>query len=136
MHGFFHYREPAGTCGGHGDDFMADGSDALLYRLDRVMKDELDAKMLGHVGRGQLTEVKILRRTLRWHEQEMSFRWSGGTRHVTELAVLLGQTLELRRRHEGNWWRRSRCLGAAGYLSGSNLPLSGGVDGIHRPRQT
>ena len=39
---------------------MAEGSDTLLDRLDRVMNDEFDAKMLGRVGRGQLTEVKFL----------------------------------------------------------------------------
>ena len=60
MLGFFHHRDPAGTCGCHGDGFMAEGSDALLDRLDRVMKDDFDAKMLGRVGRGQLTEVKFL----------------------------------------------------------------------------
>ena len=31
---------------------MAEGSDMLLDRLDRVMKDECNAKMLGRVGRG------------------------------------------------------------------------------------
>ena len=71
---------------------MAEGSDALLNRLDRVMKDVFNAKMLGRVGRGQFTEVKFLERTRRWHEQEMRFSWSGGARHVTELAVLLGLT--------------------------------------------
>ena len=71
--GFFHHRDPAETCGCHGDDFMAEGSDALLDRLDRVMKDEFDAKMLGRVGRGQLTEVKFFKRTVRWREQEMCF---------------------------------------------------------------
>ena len=71
---------------------MAEGSDALLDRLDRVMKDEFDAKMLGRVGRGQLTEVMFLKRTVRWHEQEMCFSRSGGTRYVTELAELLGLT--------------------------------------------
>ena len=93
MLGFFHHRDPAGTdaCNGcRGDDFMAEGSDALLERLNRVMKDEFDANMLGRVGRGQLAEVKFLK--LRWHEQEMCFRWSGGTRYVTEVAVLLGLT--------------------------------------------
>ena len=90
MLGFFRHRDPAGTCGGHGDDFMAEGSDALLDRLDRVMNVEFDGKMLGRVGRGQLTEVKFLKRTLHWHAQEMLFSWSAGTRHVTELAVLLG----------------------------------------------
>ena len=92
MLGFFHHRDPAGTCGCHGDDFMAEGSDVLLDRLDRVMQDEFNAKMLGRVGRGQLTEVKFLKRTLRWHEQEMCVSWSGGTRYVTELVVLLGLT--------------------------------------------
>ena len=33
----------------HGDDFMAEGSDAPLDRLDRVMADEFEAKMLGRV---------------------------------------------------------------------------------------
>ena len=48
--------------------------------------------MLGRVGRGHLGVVKFVKRTLRWHEQVMCFSWSGGTRHVTELAVLLGLT--------------------------------------------
>ena len=72
--------------------FMTEGSDALLDRQDRVTKDEFDAKMLGRVRRGQLTEVKFLERTLHWHEQEMCFSWSGGTRYVTDLALLLGLT--------------------------------------------
>ena len=76
----------------HGNDFMAEGGDALLDRLDRVKADEFEAKTLGRVGRGQMTEVKFLKRTIRWHEDEMCFSWSGGTRHVTELAVLLGLT--------------------------------------------
>ena len=92
MPGFFHHRDLAGTCGCHGDDFMAEGSDALLDRLDRVMADEFEAKMLGRVGRGHLAEVKFLKRTIRWHESEMCFSWSGRTRFVTELAVLLGLT--------------------------------------------
>ena len=66
--GAWFLSSPTGTCGCHGDDFMAEGSDALLDRLDRVMRDELDAKMLGRVGCGQLTEVKVLKRTVRWHE--------------------------------------------------------------------
>ena len=56
------------------------------------MKDEFDAKMLGRVGSGQLTEAKSLKRTVHWHEQEMCFSWAGGTRYVTELAVLPGRT--------------------------------------------
>ena len=92
MPGFFHHRDRAGTCGCHGDDFMAEGSDALLDRLDRVMTDEFEAKMLGRVGRGHLAEVKFLKRTIRWHEDEMCSSWSGRTRYVTELAVLLGLT--------------------------------------------
>ena len=47
MPGFFHHRDLAGTDGLYGDDFMAEGSDVLLDRLDRVMKDEFDAKILG-----------------------------------------------------------------------------------------
>ena len=77
MPGFFHHRDPAGTCPCHGDDFMAEGSDALLDRLDRVMTDEFEAKMLVRVGRGHLAEVKFLKRTIRWHEDEMCFSWSG-----------------------------------------------------------
>ena len=64
----FHHRDPAGTCGCHGDDSTAEGSDALLDRLNRLMKDEFDAEMLGRVGRGHLTEFKFLKRTLRRHE--------------------------------------------------------------------
>ena len=32
--------------------FFAEGSDAVVDRLDRVKTDEFDAKMLGRVGRG------------------------------------------------------------------------------------
>ena len=59
---FFHHRDPPGTCGCHGDHFMAEGSDALLDRLDRVVADEFEAKMLGRVGRGHLAEVKFLKK--------------------------------------------------------------------------
>ena len=41
------------------------------------MADEFEAKMLGRVGRGHLAEVKFLKRTTRWHEDEMCFSWSG-----------------------------------------------------------
>ena len=92
MPGFYHHRDLAGTCGCHGDDFMAEGSDALLDWLDRFMTDEFDDKMLGRVGRGHLAEIKLLKRTVRWHDQETCFSWSRGTRYVTELAVLLGRT--------------------------------------------
>ena len=51
------------------------------------MKDEFDAKMLGRVGSGQLTDAMSLKRTVHWHEQEMCFSWAGGTRYVTELAL-------------------------------------------------
>ena len=73
---FFHHRDLARTCGCHGDDCMAEGSDALLGRLDRVMTDEFEAKVLGRVGRGHFAEVKFLKRTIRWHESEMCFSWS------------------------------------------------------------
>ena len=71
---------------------MAEGSDALLDRLDRVMANEFEAKMLGRVGHGHLAKVKFLKRTIRWHESETCCSWSRGTRYLTELAVLLGIT--------------------------------------------
>ena len=55
MPGFFHHRDLTGTCVLHGYYFIGGGSDALLDQLDRVTKDEFGAKMLGRVGRGQLT---------------------------------------------------------------------------------
>ena len=63
----------------------------LLGRLDRAMRNELDDKMLGHVGSSQLTGIKLLRRAMRWHEQEVCFSWAGGRRHITELVVLSGR---------------------------------------------
>ena len=71
---------------------LAEGSNALLDRLDRVMTDEFDAKMLGRVGRGYFAEIKFLKRTLRGHDRAMCFSWSGSTRYVTELGVFLGLT--------------------------------------------
>ena len=90
--GIFHHRNPAGTCGCHGDDFMAEGDDDLLTRLDTIMSTEFEAKLLGRVGRGRLPEIKFLKRKLRWHEDETSFSWSGGAHYVAELAELLGFT--------------------------------------------
>ena len=122
---------------------MGEGSDALLDRLDRIMKDEFDAKMLECVDRGQLTEVKFTKWTVRWHGQEMCFSWSGGTRYVTELAVLLGHTdsraatkTRTRGTEATGGGAAMRCSGTAGYLSGSYLPLSGWIDRLHCPRQT
>ena len=91
MAGFFHHRDPAGTCGCHGDDFMTGGSDVLLDRLDRVMKDEFNVKLLGRVGRGQLTQVKFLKRTLRARDVLQLER----THTIRSLCCLDLQTLEL-----------------------------------------
>ena len=64
----------------------------LLDRLDRVMKDEFDAKMLGSVGSDQLAEAKFFKRTVDWYEQQMCSSWAGVARCVTELAVVSGRT--------------------------------------------
>ena len=108
--GFFHHRDPAGTCGCRGDDFMAEGSDALLDRLHRVMQDEFDAKMLGRVVRGQLTEVKFFKRTLRWHEQEMCFSSRHTIRHRARRVARTHRHSscdeDTNSGNEGNWWRR------------------------------
>ena len=99
------------------------------------MKDEFNAKMLGRVGRGQLTEVKFFKRTLRWDEQEMCFSWRGA-RCAAWTYRHLSCDEDTNSRNEANWRRRSRCPGAFGYFAGSNLPLSGGIYRIHRPGQT
>ena len=82
------------------------------------------------VGRGHFTEVKFLKRTLRWHEQWMSFSWSGSTRYVTELAVTdTGAVMKTRTpgsKATGGGTRDA--LEAAEYLSGSNVLFGGGVD--------
>ena len=57
-----------------------------------IMMTEFEAKLLGRVGRGHLTEIKFLKRTVRWHDDEGCFSWSGGVHHVNELAELLGYT--------------------------------------------
>ena len=44
------------------------------------------------VGLGHLSEIKFLKRTLRWHEDESNFCLSGGTGNVEELAQFLGHT--------------------------------------------
>ena len=80
----------AGMCGCHGRHFVAEGSDELVTLLDAIMSTEFEAKLLGRVGRGILPVMKFLKRTLRWHEEEASFRWSGGTRYVEELSQLRG----------------------------------------------
>ena len=63
---------------------MADVSGELSH-------EDLEAKLLGRVGRGHLPEIKFLKRTLRWHDEEASFSWSGGSRYVEALAQLLGR---------------------------------------------
>ena len=64
----------------------------LLDRLDRVMKDEFDAKILGSVGSDQLAEAKFLNQTAHWYEQQMCSSWPRGARCVTVIAVLPGRT--------------------------------------------
>ena len=66
----------APSCGCHGDDFMAEGDD-LPTGLDQIMMTEFEAKLLGRVGRGHLSVIKFTKRTLRWHDDEMCFSWSG-----------------------------------------------------------
>ena len=68
----------------------------LLTGLDKIMTTEFEAKLLGRVGRGHLSETKFFERTLRWHEDELCFSWSGGTRYVEELVKLLGHTGDAR----------------------------------------
>ena len=74
----------------------------LLDRLDRVMKDEFDAKMLGSVGSDQLAEAKFFKRTVDWYEQQMCSSWAGVARCVTELVqwCLDVRTPKLWRIHE------------------------------------
>ena len=133
MPGLFH-RDPAGTCGCHRDDCMAEGSDVMLDWMDPVMKDEFNAKMLGRVCRGQLTEVKFLTRTIRWHEQEMCFSCSGDTiRHKARRCAVwtYGHSS-----CDEDTSRRSRCPGVVGYFADSNLPLIVGIVRLHLPGQT
>ena len=66
--------------------------DDLIAQLDQMMMTEFEAKLLGRVGRGHLTEIKFLRRIVRWHDDEVCFSWSGGVHYVSELAELLGYT--------------------------------------------
>ena len=89
---------------------MAEGSDALLDRLERVMADEFEAKMLG--GRGHLAEVKFLKRTIRWHESEMCFSWSGNPiRHRARCVAWTYRHAicdnDTHPRNEGDGWKRS-----------------------------
>ena len=55
----FHHRDLAGTCGCHGDDFLAEGCNEPLRRLDAIMSSEFEAKLLGRVGpsRDQVPEA-------------------------------------------------------------------------------
>ena len=78
------------------------------------MADEFEAKMLGRVGRrGHLTEVKFLKRTIRWHESEMCFSWSGGNpiRHTARCVAWTYRHAicddDTHFRNEGDGWKRS-----------------------------
>ena len=73
---------------------LAEGSNALLDRLDRVMTDEFDAKMLGRVGRGYFAEIKFLKRTLRGSRDVLQLeRGAHGTSQSSPCRLGL-QTLE------------------------------------------
>ena len=58
---------------------MAEGNDELLTRLG-----------VGRVGRRRSPQIKFLKRTLRWREEEASFSQNGETWFVEELWQLLG----------------------------------------------
>ena len=58
----------------------------------KMMMTQFEAKLLDRVERGHPSEIKFLNRTVRWHEDELCFSWSGGARYVEELAKLHGDT--------------------------------------------
>ena len=93
------------------DHFVAEGSDELLTRLDVIMSSEFEAKLLGRVGRGHCPVIKFLKHTLRWHEEEESFSWSGGTRYVEELAQRRRRTQATQQRRRRRLWSRAGTAG-------------------------
>ena len=98
---------------------MAEGSDALLDQLDRVVRDEFDAKMLGRVGRGS-RKSSFSTEQLRWHEQEMllQLEWRHTIRHrIGRVAWTHGHSScdeDTNTWDEGDRRRHSRCSGTAG----------------------
>ena len=72
-----------------------------------LMSSEFEAKLLGHVGRGHLPQIKFLKRTLGLHEEEASFSWSGG-RQTSDEVEDSG--------NESDREQRTRCAGTAGPL--------------------
>ena len=58
----------------------------------KMMMTQFEAKLLDRVERGHPSEIKFLNRTVRWHEDELCFSWSGGARYVEALAKLHGDT--------------------------------------------
>ena len=106
---------------------MAEGSDALLEQLDRVMRDEFGAGMLGRVGRGRLTDVNFLKRnsTLAWSRDVLQLEWRNTIRHRTGSVARTHEHRGRRRLVEAlsmlwNRWRLFRPL----------FPLGGGIDPV------
>ena len=75
----------------HGDDFLAEGTSRALDRLDDVLTQNFDTKVLPRIGPpaagGQVTSGKHLGRTIRWTPQ--GFEWDGAQCHVDEVISLM-----------------------------------------------
>ena len=138
----FHHRDLAGTCGCYGDDFVAEGCNEPLRRWDAIMSSEFEAKLLG--GRGHPREIKFQKRTMRWHEEEASFRleWRSPVRRGTG-AVARAHRRQSSDKGEVSRTKRKRSGSAARdaleTLDTFQAPVysdRGGHDWLHRLGQT
>ncbi|CAE7337188.1 unnamed protein product [Symbiodinium sp. CCMP2592] len=92
--GLFYHDEWCVTLSCHGDDFIAEGESDDLDRLDALMMQSFESKILPRIGPeefgGQTTHGDHLHRIIRWSER--GFTWEADPKYSRQIVEELGLT--------------------------------------------
>ena len=90
--GMFYHPEWDVTMSCHGDDFLAEGPAEGLYRLDEVMREGFEVKVLPRIGDptygGETTSSEHLHRLITW--SEAGFTWQADPKYAKFLVKEMG----------------------------------------------
>ena len=92
--GLYYHPEWMVTLSCHGDDFLAEGLPQDLNRLDELMQENFEVKILPRIGPkdsgGEVSEGKHLSRMIKWDESLPGFTWEADPKYVKELVNSMG----------------------------------------------
>ena len=85
----FHQPEWKVTTLVHGDDFISDGDSAGLDKLDSLLRQYFEIKVLPRVGPGASAEGSFLKRLITWTAS--GFAWKADPAHASKLVQILSK---------------------------------------------